>query len=358
METFIGIAWTFLAAFFLGTFALPSKYVKNYAWENTWGAFFLIGMLIVPVGFSAIVVKGLWATYAEVDPMIIFGVVGLGALWGVGFCCWGKGLAMVGLSLGYSLTMGTMALVGSLFPFFLPSPDDAAVNPAGTAGGMMIIAGVIVCIIGVAINGKAGMLRERSQGTNQPEESAGNKIMLKGLIVCVLAGLLSSCCNIAYHIGGTLGPIAKISKETYGNPGYLSGLSVWTLIFLGGLISSFGFCAFQLTKNKTWGGFLNKGSGLNIIFATLMAIGHFACLFFYGVGAGYFGKVGTAVGFAIFQSGSIIIGNGLGAFTGEWKGADSKSKNWTLIGLGVLIVGIIIVSYGNYMISLIKEAVV
>jgi L-rhamnose-H+ transport protein len=353
METFIGIAWTFLAAFFLGTFALPSKYVKNYAWENTWGAFFLIGMLIVPVGFSAIVVKGLWATYAEVDPMIIFGVVALGALWGIGFCCWGKGLAMVGLSLGYSLTMGTMALVGSLLPFFLGSADKA-----GTAGGMTVIAGVIVCIVGVAINGKAGILRERSQGGDQADGSPGKNIMLKGLIVCVLAGLLSSCCNIAFHVGGKIGNIGGISVEKFGNPAYLSGLSIWTLIFLGGLITSFGFCAFQLTKNRTWGIFRQKGSGANIIFVALMAIGHFACLFFYGVGAWKLGALGTTVGFAIFQSGSILIGNSLGAFTGEWKGADSKSKNWTFMGLGVLIVGIIIVSYGNYMISLIKEAVV
>jgi L-rhamnose-H+ transport protein len=352
METFIGIAWTFLAAFFLGTLAHPSKYVKNYAWENTWGAFFFIGMFIVPVGFSAVMVKGLWATYAEVPPMTIFGVVALGALWGIGFCCWGKGLAMVGLSLGYSLTMGTMALVGSLLPFFLGSADKA-----GTAGGMTVIAGVIVCIFGVAINGKAGILRERSQGSDQADGAPRKSIMLKGLIVCVLAGLLSSCCNIAYHIGGNVGDIARISGEKYGNAPYLTGLSVWTLIFLGGLITSFGFCAFQLTKNRTWGGFRQKGSGANIVFVALMAIGHFACLFFYGVGAWKLGALGTTVGFAIFQSGSILIGNSLGAFTGEWKGADSKSKNWTFMGLAVLIIGIIIVSYGKYMISMIPAEV-
>ncbi|MHC4636521.1 MAG: L-rhamnose/proton symporter RhaT [Planctomycetota bacterium] len=344
MDTVVGIAWTFLAAFFLGTFALPSKYVKNYSWENTWGAFFLIGMLIVPVGFSALVVKGLWATYAQVPPMTIFGVMALGFLWGVGFCCWGHGLAMVGLSLGYSLTMGTMALVGSILPFFLGNADKAA-----TTGGITVIAGVIVCIVGVAINGKAGILREKAQGANQAEGAPEKKIMLKGLIICVIAGLLSSCCNIAYHIGGNVGDIARISGEQYGNAPYLTGLSVWTLIFLGGLISSFGFCAFQLTRNKTWGGFLNKDSAYNIIFAALMAIGHFACLFFYGVGAWKLGALGTTVGFSIFQSGSIIIGNGFGFFTGEWKGSDAKSKGWVVAGLVILIVGIIVVSIGNSM---------
>ena len=57
--------------------------------------------------------------------------------------------------------------------------------------------------------------------------------------------------------------------------------------------------------------------------------------------------LGTSVGFAIFQSGSLLIGNGLGFFTGEWKGAGEASKRWLFAGLAVLILGIVIVSYGN-----------
>ena len=71
----IGIAWALLGGFFLGTFALPSKYVKNYAWENTWGSFFLFAMLIVPVGFAMLVVNDLWATFGEISPGIIFAAV-------------------------------------------------------------------------------------------------------------------------------------------------------------------------------------------------------------------------------------------------------------------------------------------
>ena len=78
-----------------------------------------------------------------------------------------------------------------------------------------------------------------------------------------------------------------------------------------------------------------------------MAAGHFACIIFYGIGSGKLGALGTSVGFAIFQSGSILIGNGLGIFTGEWKGASSKSKTWLAIALSVLIGGIVVLSIGN-----------
>ncbi|HUU89831.1 MAG TPA: L-rhamnose/proton symporter RhaT [Phycisphaerae bacterium] len=342
MDTIIGIAWTMLGALFLGTFALPSKYVKNYAWENTWGAFFLFAMLIVPVGVAMLAVNGLWDTYAGVSWPIILGVMGLSFLWGCGFCCWGYGLSMVGLSLGYSLTMGTMALVGSMVPFFLGSADMIA-----TTGGMIVIGGILVCILGVAVNGYAGMQREKSQ----PGEEAGGEAKKKtpmavGLLVCVLAGVLSSGLNIAFHVGNNVGKIAEIS-EGLGNPAWVAGLSTWTLVFLGGMISSVGFSLLMLTKNKTWKGFGNVGTGRNLVFAFLMAVGHFACIFFYGIGGWTLGALGTSVGFSIFQSGSLLIGNGLGFFTGEWKGASAGSKGWLFAGLAVLILGIIIVSIGN-----------
>ena len=59
------------------------------------------------------------------------------------------------------------------------------------------------------------------------------------------------------------------------------------------------------------------------------------------------GALGTSVGFAIFQSGSVLIGNGLGFMTGEWKEASSESKRWLAGGLTVLIAGIVVVSIGN-----------
>jgi hypothetical protein len=118
---------------------------------------------------------------------------------------------------------------------------------------------------------------------------------------------------------------------------------------MGGSISSLGFCLIRLFQNNSWKNFRNEGSGLNLFLALLMALGHFGCLFFYGLGGWKLGALGTSVGFAIFQSGSVLIGNALGFMTGEWKGASGESKKWLAAGLSVLIVGIIIVSFGNTM---------
>ena len=340
-----GIGLTLLGALFLGTFALPSKYIKNYEWENTWGAFFLFAMFVVPVGFAMLVVKDLWATYADVSALIIFGVMALSFLWGCGFCCWGYGLSLLGLSIGYSLTMGTMALVGSIVPFFLGNAEMVKTVP-----GMVVIGGILVCIAGVGINGFAGVQREKSQddGAQKNQYGTEKKSVVFGVFICVLAGVLSSGLNIAFHIGNNVGKIAEKSEQL-GNAPWIAGLSTWTLVFLGGMISSVGYTGFLLCKNKTWNKFSVEGSARNLWLAFFMAVGHFACIFFYGIGGWKLGALGTSVGFAIFQSGSLIIGNGLGFFTGEWKDASAKSKIWLFSGLVVLIVGIIIVSLGNSM---------
>jgi len=338
MDTMVGIGWTIVGAIFLGTFALPSKYVKNFAWENTWGAFFLFAMLIVPVAFACATVNGLWAGYANIPGSVIFWVMALGFLWGCGFCCWGYGLSMVGLSLGYALTMGTMALVGSIVPFFLGNTEMAKTLP-----GMVVIGGILICICGVGINGFSGVIRERRQA-GEADDGRKKVNMALGVLVCVTAGVLSSGLNIAFHIGGE---IAAVSGSEFQNPAWLQGMAVWNLIFIGGFISSVSFSVYMLCKNKTWGGFKNVGSTKNIIFAIIMAVGHFLCIFFYGVGVWKLGALGTSVGFAIFQSGALLLGIALGFFTGEWKDASEKSKKCMFIGLGTLIGGIIIVSIGN-----------
>jgi len=339
----IGIVWAFVAAIFLGVFALPTKYVKNYEWENTWGAFYLIGMLIIPILVAVVALKGLGSTYAEISPALIAAVIALGFMWGCGNICWGLGIATIGMSLGFSILIGTVILSGSILPFFLGNAEKVFTIP-----GLVIIGGILVCVLGVAANGLAGIFREKAQTQGQKVEK---KPMVKGLIICLVGGLLAAGCNLAFHVGGNVAGIARISEEQFGNPPYLAGLSVWMLVFIGGGISTCGFAIYLLTKNKTWNKFAVPGSGRNIGMASLMGLSHFACLFCYGLSAWKLGALGTSVGFAIFEAFSIIVANGLGLMTGEWKGADSKSMRWMTTGLTVLVLGIIVISIGNAMMA-------
>ena len=72
-------------------------------------------------------------------------------------------------------------------------------------------------------------------------------------------------------------------------------------VFLGGMISSCGFSIFLLCKNKTWKDFGNAGMCRNLIFTFLMAALHFGCLFFYGLGVLILGIVIVSIGNALIS---------------------------------------------------------
>ena len=64
-NTFLGPGLVLLATVCNGTFALPPKFVRNWAWENTWGAFFLLTLLVVPTAVVFTTVQGtveMWRT--------------------------------------------------------------------------------------------------------------------------------------------------------------------------------------------------------------------------------------------------------------------------------------------------------
>lgn len=337
---FVGIAWALVAAVFLGVFALPTKYTRESEWENTWGAFFFIGMFVVPILVALAAVKGLGGTYAKVPPGVITGVIALGFMWGCGNICWGKGIATIGMALGFSIMIGTVTLSGSLLPLFMSHADKAFTVP-----GLTIIGGLLVCILGIVANGRAGLLREKAQTEG---EETQDRPMLKGIVICLAGGLLASGCNLAFHVGKDVGGIQGISEKQFHNPPYVAGLSIWMLVFIGAGISTCCYCVFLLSKNKTWGKFTNH-TARNLVLTTLMAVSHFLCLFCYGVSATKLGDLGTSVGFAIFEALSIVVATGLGVMTGEWRGAGKSSMSWMVTGLAILILGIIVIAFGNAM---------
>ena len=83
--------------------------------------------------------------------------------------------------------------------------------------------------------------------------------------------------------------------------------------------------------------------------ALAMAVLHDGAILLFGVGASKLGALGFAVGYAVFMSFAIIVGNVNGFLTGEWKGASKQSVGWIVGGIVVLILGVSVLAKGNYM---------
>jgi L-rhamnose-H+ transport protein len=339
----IGFICLLLGAICGGSFGLPSKFVKEETpWETLWGPFFFFVAILLPTTVFPFIADGLFATCAEAGWKVIALPVAFGFLWGLGSMTLGMSFAFIGLSLAYAINYGAQIITGGLGGLLIHNADQL-----GTPHGLTIVGGIVVCIVGVIVCGKAAILKSKSQAKDGEGETmpTGSKLT-KGLIVALLSGVLCACYGLAYGFGGK---VMELSMESQGNAGWRAAFVVSALILWGGSVSACGFCVYKLNANKTWGTLKGPGIGKVLLIALIMACLHDGAILFYGVGASKLGALGAAIGYAIFMSFAIMVGNVNGFLTGEWKGASAQSKGWIVAGIFVLMVGVSVLAKGNYM---------
>lgn len=339
-----GIVLAFVSAILLGLYALPSKYAKNYAWENTWGGFFFFGMIVIPLITTFALVDDLWAIYENIPSWVFISMFALSFCWGIGNMLWGFSISSIGMSLAFSLFLGVITSIDTLMPLLLlPEGQESVI---GTDVGNMMLIGVFVIVSGIAINGYAGILRDKSKNISL---NADVKTMKKGILLCVLGAICAAGFNLSYHVGNNLGKIGEVAQLEYGNEPWIARLAVLLPIFMGAAISTMLYFSYTITKRKTWSNFTGKGALVGLVLVLMMAIFHDAALVIYGLGAYKLGELGTSVGFAILETGAIMVANINGVLTKEWKGASVKSIRVLIISLSILILGVLIIAKANYM---------
>ncbi|MGC6430622.1 MAG: sugar:proton symporter, partial [Jejuia sp.] len=199
----------------------------------------------------------------------------------------------------------------------------------------------------IALNGYAGILRDKSKGKDNDKKDT--KTIRQGILFCVLGAICAAGFNLSYHTGNNLGGIGEVAEVQFGNEPWIARLAVLLPIFMGATISTTLFFSYRLTKNKTWGNYTKKGALVAIVLVIIMAVFHDSALVIYGLAAYHLGELGTSVGFAILETGAIMVATLNGILTKEWKGASKRSKTMLCISLGVLIIGVLIIANGNYM---------
>lgn len=340
----MGLALLLLGAICGGSFGLPSKFVKaGTPWETLWGPFFFFVAILLPTALFPLIAEGLFATCAAAGIEVIIWPLFFGFLWGLGSMTLGMSFAFIGLSLAYAINYGAQIVTGGLGGFVIHNA-----NQLTTSHGLTIVAGIAVCLLGVVVCGRAAIMKSISQasGKESVEKMPTGGKLLKGLFVAFLSGVLCACYGIAYGFGGE---IMDISESQFGNPGWRSAFVVSALILWGGSLSACGYCIFKFTKNKTWGTLFGPGIGKILVIALVMACLHDGAILFYGVGASKLGSIGAAVGYAVFMSFAIMVGNVNGFLTGEWKDASKQSVNMIVAGIAVLMLGVSVLATGNYL---------
>jgi L-rhamnose-H+ transport protein len=357
MGVILGVIFHFIGGFASGSFYMPYKKVKGWSWESFWIIGGLFSWLIVPPIAAYLTIPGFAAIITGSSTQLLGTIFTMGILWGIGGLMYGLGVRYLGMSLGNSVILGFCSAFGSLIPAIYYQYVPTAGKEKQTisfmlhnSGGQFVLLGVLVCLLGIAICGWAGMRKEKELSVDSQQQSVQEFSLGKGLIIATISGILSAFFNFGIEAGK---PLANLANEQWQvlHPGQGNFLFqnnvIFVVILWGGLTTNFIWCMVLNFKNKSFGDYTNKKTPLssNYLFCALAGTTWFLQFFFYGMGESKMGN--GASSWILHMSFIIIIANLWGIFLKEWKGVSKKTSLTIIMGIAVIIASVFIVGYGN-----------
>jgi L-rhamnose-H+ transport protein len=348
LNPFIGVFLLAVAGLSAASFYIPFKRVKGWAWETYWltqgfAAWIFMPIVIawlttpdLPAILSASPVKNMWWAY-------IFG-----AMWGIGGLTFGLSMRYLGMSLGYAMALGFCAAFGTMIP---PVVAGDAVGMFTTASGFAVFTGVVVCLLGIALCGYAGVLKERELTEEQKRRAIKEFALIKGFMVAVFAGIMSACMAFAIQAGK---PIAQAALEA-GTKAIYQNNPVFIFAMGGGFTTNCVWCIILSWRNKSMRDYV-KGLTNTLLLNYMLAFAGgtiwYLQFFFYGMGMSKLGRDYDFASWSILMAFIIVFSNIWGLLFREWKGSNRQTYILISFGLFVLFMSTIIIGYGNYLASL------
>jgi L-rhamnose-H+ transport protein len=356
----LGVFFHWLGGLASGSFYVPYKGVKRWAWETYWLAGGFFSWIIAPWILASFLTKDLFAVLGEAPASTLFWAFFFGILWGVGGLTFGLTMRYLGLSLGMAVVLGLCAAFGTLMPPIFRG--EFITQVVGTFSGRVILLGIFVCLAGITAAGLAGISKERVMSPEQQKAAIQEFDLRKGIGVAVLSGVMSACFAYGLAAGD---PIKKLTLQ-HGTAKLWQGLPVLVVVLVGGFLTNFIWCLILLTRNKTGYQFFhshirsdsNKNESVtasrhapmlrNYLLCALAGTTWYFQFFFYTMGESQMGRYGFS-SWTLHMASIIIFSSLWGIGFNEWKGAGTRAAWLLTLALFLLVASTVIVGYGNYL---------
>ena len=348
MQTLLGIIFHTIGGISSGSFYMPFKKIKGWAWESYWIVGGLFSWLIVPPLAAWLTVPDFAEIIRSTDGGVRSLIYTLGVLWGIGGLTYGLGVRYLGMSLGNSVILGVSSALGSLGPaiYYNFKPVEGRhsfTDMLQSSGGQVVLLGILVCLTGIYVSGKAGMMKENELPAETKQSTTSEFNFVKGIVIAVISGLLSAFFNFGIEAGK---PMADVAVQHGHNPLFQNNVTYVVLLW-GGLTTNLLWCVYLNFKNRTYGDYTNTQTPVlrNILFAGLAGTMWYIQFFFYGMGES---KLGNGASSWILHMATIILtANFWGLYLKEWTAVGRKTFRTFLWGIGLILASIFLVGIGN-----------
>lgn len=355
MQLILGIIYHFLGGFASGSFYIPYKKVKGWAWESLWIVGGICSWLIVPFLAAWLTIPDFMTLISHADAHTLMITYIFGVLWGIGGLTYGLGVRYLGVALGSTIILGLCSVFGSIIPsiyynFYPAEGHDSLSDLLSATWGQTVLIGILICVLGIIVCGKAGMLKDKDLQKDQELKKKEEYKIGLGLTVAIISGILSACFAFGIDSGKSMADEANaIWKLTHTDQGeFLFQNNVtYIIILLGGLTTNLIWCLGLNAKNKTFGDYTNKKTPLikNYLFCALAGTTWFLQFFFYGMGESRMGNGPSS--WILHMAFIILIANLWGLALREWKGVTKKTYATIIAGIALIVISVLVVGYGN-----------
>ena len=378
---FIGVIYHWIGGFASATNFIPFRGIKRWSWEIYWLIQGFAAWVIAPTVLGTLFVPHLFGIIHQVyvaSPKNVWLAFLFGVLWGVGGITFGLAIHYLGIALGYAIALGLCAAFGTVVP---PIAHGQFGSILHQTSGQIILLGVVVCVIGVAINGAAGVSKDNEITPEEKAEAGESDFSFgKGIAIAILAGLMSSFFAFGLDAGKPIGDLAKSQLLAAGRLDLWQNLPILVVVLWGGFVTNFIWSSILILQNGSIRQFIGEpglnpmraaqATGntlvdfdplesstyrrvaprtlvLNYLFAALAGVIWYFQFFFYSMGQTRMGKYDFS-SWTLHMASIIIFATLWGIVLHEWRGTSRRTKLLVSTGLLLLIASTVIVGYGNY----------
>jgi L-rhamnose-H+ transport protein len=378
----IGVVYHWLGGLASGSFYVPFRGVKHWAWETYWLVGGVFSWIFAPWILALALTHDLMPVLHQAPASSLFWAYTFGVLWGLGGLTFGLTMRYLGMSLGMAVALGYTAAFGTLVPPIFRG--EFMTQVLGTRSGLVILVGIGVCLLGIVFAGAAGVAKERAMSQEQKRASIKEFNLKRGIVVATFAGIMSACFAYGLAAGD---PIKAITIQ-HGTPPLWQGLPVLVVVLAGGFTTNFIWCLILNIRNRT--GYQYFSSEIrpefvkqdtsrkleavtdapaeematafsvsdalatkapmltNYFFSALAGTTWYFQFFFYSMGETQMGQYKFS-SWTLHMASIIIFSSLWGIALKEWKGAGSRA-GWRLaFALVLLVASTVVVGYGNYL---------
>jgi L-rhamnose-H+ transport protein len=353
---FVGVGFHAAGGVAHGSFYVPLKRVRGWAWESAWLAQGIAAWGILPLLVAVCTGARPLQALAAAPGQALGLAYGFGAMWGCGSLTFGLSMRYLGMSLGQAVALGYTVSLGTLVPPLVKGEFGVLV---GSWGGRIVLLGVLTCLAGIALCGRAGWRRECGRGRGTTGD--GSKSLALGFAVATFSGIMSAGFAFGIQAGQ---PIADAAREL-GAPEIFRNGPVFVMVMAGGLTVNLLWCLFLGLRNRSCGDYIGRLSGSaaewtgsasqgvtqgllcrNYAWACASGATWYVGFMLYGIGTTFMGQY-DFTSWSIHLAFVIVFSTLCGILAHEWRGVSRRTAALVAIALLVLVGSTFVIALGN-----------